>query len=457
MKNSTNQDQFDPTKLKLFQEEGVELSDDEAKSSLEGQLAGLVEEVASYDEKIAQLEAVKARYQRIIDSSPGNENAAQEVVELQNDIALLIESREHYVIQRQAVREQIKARSSPELVNRSVPVGGAGDLLSKIESMRLRQKTVRQHVSMPSQTADLFGDIEAHQVSSVAVVNREKKLLPVRHLNRDFFLADLVDYAFKDDAATMEAPVFSLATKPDLTTWTWQSKDSKKRMEVTPSSLGRATIHDKDVLIYVTSQMTEALNRERHDTSKRVVRFTVYDYLVTTNRHTSGREYDSFQVALRRLSGTRIYTNIETGDTRIKRDFGIIDGWEIVEKSEDDEKMIAVEVTLSEWLYNAIQAHEVLTLHPNYFRLRKPTDRRIYELARKHCGHQAQWSIGLPLLHEKSGSRATIYEFHEAIKALSDSDHLPDYRVSVSNAARVSEVKITFYTRDAKRLAQSLL
>ena len=50
--------------------------------------------------------------------------------------------------------------------------------------------------------------------------------------------------------------------------------------------------------------------------------------------------------------------------------------------------MIAIEVTLSKWLYNALQAHEVLTVHRDYFRLQKPLERRLYKLARKHCGHQ---------------------------------------------------------------------
>jgi hypothetical protein len=41
------------------------------------------------------------------------------------------------------------------------------------------------------------------------------------------------------------------------------------------------------------------------------------------------------------------------------------------------------------------QGKEVLTLHRDYFRLRKPLERRMYELARKHCGQQATWSICL--------------------------------------------------------------
>jgi len=54
-----------------------------------------------------------------------------------------------------------------------------------------------------------------------------------------------------------------LATKPDKTIWHWESKDGNRAITVTPSVLGRATQFDKDLLIYVVSQMTEALNRER--------------------------------------------------------------------------------------------------------------------------------------------------------------------------------------------------
>ena len=76
-------------------------------------------------------------------------------------------------------------------------------------------------------------------------------LVKIRHPNRDFFLADLFDYALKDDGASMEAPIFTLATKPDLSIWEWTSRDGNKSVRVMPSVLGRATQHDKDVLIYV--------------------------------------------------------------------------------------------------------------------------------------------------------------------------------------------------------------
>jgi plasmid replication initiation protein len=60
-------------------------------------------------------------------------------------------------------------------------------------------------------------------------------------------------------------------------------------------------------------------------------------------------------------------------------------------------------VTLSDWVFNAINAREVLTLHRNYFRLRKPLERRLYEIARKHCGQAREWRIGLAKLKVKCG------------------------------------------------------
>ena len=40
-------------------------------------------------------------------------------------------------------------------------------------------------------------------------------LLPVRHPHHELFVCDVLDAIPKDDLASMEHPVFSLATKPD--------------------------------------------------------------------------------------------------------------------------------------------------------------------------------------------------------------------------------------------------
>lgn len=276
-------------------------------------------------------------------------------------------------------------------------------------------------------------------------------LVKHRHPNRDFFLADMFDYSMKDDGASMEAPIFTLSTKPDLSIWEWRSKDGNKHVKVAPSVLGRATQHDKDVMIYVISQLVEGLNRGREDAKNRTVRFTVYDFLVTTNRQTSGDGYQRLHEAFERLRGTTITTDIRTGGERIRQGFGIIDEWRIIERSPSIERMVAVEVTLSRWLYNAVQSFEVLTIHPDYFRLRKPLARRLYEIGRKHCGHQAHWSISLELLQEKAGSKSTIREFRRALRAIQEDDSLPEYRFVLGN-----DDKVTFYTRDTQRLVRGI-
>ena len=277
-------------------------------------------------------------------------------------------------------------------------------------------------------------------------------LLPVRHPNRDFFLCDMFDYAIKDDGASMEAPIFTLSTRPDLSTWSWKSQDGNRSVEVYPSVKGRATQHDKDVLIYVISQLTEGINKGRPDAVNRTVRFVVHDYLVTTNKSVSGDEYKRLQAALERLRGTSITTDIKTGGQRVKEGFGLIDSYSIIEKSQDNERMIALEVTLSKWLFNAVQAHEVLTLNRNYFRLRKPLERRLYELARKHCGHQAMWQIGLELLREKCGSKMELKAFRRAIKEIVEADTLPDYRMSLD----AEKDQVLFYTKDTSKLVTGI-
>jgi len=160
----------------------------------------------------------------------------------------------------------------------------------------------------------------------------------------------------------------------------------------------------------------------------RTVHFTIYDYLVTTNRGTSGQYYELAKTALDRLSATRITTNIETDKLREARGFGLVDAWRVVE--EKDGRMVRVSVTLPEWLYRSVTSNQVLTISPDYFRLRKPLDRRIYELARKHCGNQNEWKIRLQLLYKKTGSTEAIRNFRVGIKSLVTTNELPDYNVS---------------------------
>ena len=150
---------------------------------------------------------------------------------------------------------------------------------------------------------------------------------------------------------------------------------------------------------------------------------------MVANRPTDGDSYQRMGEALSRLRNTSIETSIETGGQRERAGFGLVDSWRVIEHRAG--RMAAIEVTLPDWLYRSIQARQVLTLSSDYFRIRKPLHRRVYELARKHCGGQAAWKCGLKVLHQKSGSTAPIRNFRLEIRALALTDDLPDYSVTI--------------------------
>ncbi len=116
------------------------------------------------------------------------------------------------------------------------------------------------------------------------------------------------------------------------------------------------------------------------------------------------------------------------GELELTRGFGLIESWEILRHSRQG-RMISVSVTLSEWLFQAVLSKAVLTLSRDYFRLRKPLERRVYELARKHCGRQPEWRVSVETLLKKSGSASPRRVFRAMLRAMIEADHLPDYRM----------------------------
>ncbi|MEZ6104399.1 MAG: replication initiator protein A [Pirellulaceae bacterium] len=254
-------------------------------------------------------------------------------------------------------------------------------------------------------------------------------LLPDRYQTADFFVCDIFDAAPKGDMASMEHPIFSLSTKPDTRIRRYQNGENF--VEIQPSAKGLATVHDRDVLIYCISQLMVAVNEGKAITQ--ILRFKAYDLLVATNRATSGDAYSRLRDTFDRLAGTRISTNIVTGGEEVYDNFGLVERVTIVRETRDG-RMQEVEVKLSDWVFNAIRHNEVLTLSRDYFRLRKPLERRLYEIARKHVGRQAEWRISLEKLQNKCGSSSTLKEFRRLVGAIIEEDeshsHLPDYSIA---------------------------
>lgn len=259
-----------------------------------------------------------------------------------------------------------------------------------------------------------------------------------RQVQGDLFVANILDVTPKGDMASMEHPVFALRPG-DKRIRSYEHNGNT--LEVIPSGQGLATMHDKDVLLYCIGQIVEGRNRGRDPS--RTVRVTAFDLLTVTNRGTGKDHYERLKAALNRLRGTTLNTTIRTGGKPVDEGFGLIDNWRI-EREDESGRMVAIDITVSEWTYNAILAFEVLTYNRDYFRLRGGLERRLYELARKHCGlKQPKWPVGLELLKKKAGSGGPLKTFRQDIKQIAHSDHLPDYRIHYDDASD----QVVFYLR----------
>ena len=155
-------------------------------------------------------------------------------------------------------------------------------------------------------------------------------LFPVRHPQKDFFVLDLADVVPKDDTASMEHPIFSLATKPDMRFLHYQGANGDT-LEIEPSGKGLPTIFDKDMM-------------------------------VATNRRTDGDSYELLEKAFSRLRGTNFKTTIRTGDRMEKKIFGLIEEGGFVYHDDDRFRRNYCEVVLSDWLFRAIESTEVVSI-----------------------------------------------------------------------------------------------
>lgn len=253
--------------------------------------------------------------------------------------------------------------------------------------------------------------------------------LPDRHPNKEYFILDVTEASPKDDLASMEHPVFSLSVKPDMRQLEYEHNGS--RLRVVPSGKGLATIMDKDILLYCISRLVHDMNRGT--LSGPTVEMTAHEVMVGTNWRTTKASYQRFEDALVRLRGTTIVTDIKTGDHTQTKGFGLIDSFEIDRKDEDGElspfgRMTKVRITVSDWTYRAVAGLEVLSINADYFRLRRPLERRLYELARKHVGEQMHpFVIRISNLQKKVGSSSPPKKFRYFLKEIAEDGHVPDY------------------------------
>ncbi|OCG40866.1 RepB family plasmid replication initiator protein [Gilliamella sp. Bif1-4] len=265
-----------------------------------------------------------------------------------------------------------------------------------------------------------------------------KTLRPVKHEQLEFLLADNINISsVRDEIASMEHPFFSLKGG-DMRDRIY--KNGNVTVIVKSTSSGIATIFDKDIWLYCISKLQQKIN-DNEPVSRTIV-FTPYDFFITTNRDKGGRSYKELEKTLSRLKGTVITTNIKHGDEKQEIiEFGLIDSWRILEEKKGNLNIGMVEVTLPNWLFTAITETKILKISNDYFRIRKAIDRRIYEIARKHCGIQYEFEITLDKLQLKTGSTSTKEKFKFNIKNLAQENNLPDYEIELDVKKNIVKFK----------------
>ena len=283
----------------------------------------------------------------------------------------------------------------------------------------------------------------------------------------DLFTCVLTPVPVKDDVASMGLPIFSLSKNPDLRVREYVRDDVYVR--ITPPAIGAATIFDKDLLLYAASQLIAAKNNKQP--VSQYIEIDASDFLKTTARGDGRASFERILDMLNRLNGTKIVTTRPTtDDEQTTEPFSLIETFRITSKKSRKAKGVTskgkpiereiirvtrFQIKLSEWFYKNVLHFQVLTLDPGYYRLTSAIARRLYEIARKHCGHQAVWKIGIDQLGEKIGSVEELRFLRREIRKIITEDNLPEYRVALDTKTKPHQV--VFYTRNGARLSKHLV
>ncbi len=233
----------------------------------------------------------------------------------------------------------------------------------------------------------------------------------------------------KGERSMMAFPFFHLAKGRRMKPITYD--DGTARIEVRPSSTGLATIYDKDILLYLASLMVEKINKGEAPGPE--FTFTAHDFIRVVGANRSARTYARVAGALERLQGTQIRTNIEAGGEGE-------DGWfswiaearvAYVKGARGEKRLKGITVRLCNWMHRAILKDlRILTYDHRYFAL-GPIERRLYELARSHCGKQPKFVIRLERLYEKVGCEDELRNFKVKLKKIAAGQTIPEYFVSL--------------------------
>ncbi|MEY8213523.1 MAG: replication initiator protein A [Colwellia sp.] len=274
----------------------------------------------------------------------------------------------------------------------------------------------------------------------------------------DMFVADIVDVTPKSDENSMSLPIFAVSSKPDTDKYRYENKETGDWIEIIPSADGRATIHDKDLLIYAFSQMAEASNQGR-EISRRI-RIQAYSYLTSTGKGTDGKSYKAIGDTLARLRGTTVRTNSVNTEDKLSAKtevYGLIDyGSAITDRKG---RLVHFDVVISVPFFNAVNNREIIEYNRKYFSIRSPYERRLYELSRQKCGEKdLSWEPALEDIWHIYGVKSPLKEFRRKIKGCVKKQNIPDYflEYKASKTPQAPDYLVVMYDPGNKRANRTL-
>ncbi|MEE4213134.1 MAG: replication initiator protein A [Parvularcula sp.] len=233
----------------------------------------------------------------------------------------------------------------------------------------------------------------------------------------------------KGERSVMAFPFFALSKGRRMQPITYA--DDYVSIEVRPSQTGVATIYDKEILLYIASLLVSQM--KSREVPSQEYSFTAHDFIRVIGANRSARSYQRIHGALERLQGTQIKTNIEAGGEGEDGFFSWVSEAKMsyTKAADGTKRLNRVKVRLCDWLYRAlIKDQKILTYDQNYFQL-SPIERRLYEIARVHCGQQRFFHIGLQKLQRKVGSEDRMAKFKSALREVQTRQPIPEYDLFV--------------------------
>lgn len=239
----------------------------------------------------------------------------------------------------------------------------------------------------------------------------------------------------KDDIASMEFSFYSVSTKVD--NLPYEFNNGHQIIRIVPSVIGRPNQQfDKDLMLYINSLLARAQFEHEDDHLKyRRIEINLADFCRFTHREFDGTMSEAFMNSLLRLRGTTIQTTVRsTAEDELINGFSLIESYKVLKRSSGKrEGVLSAEVTISKWQARQVHDKYVLTIDDDYFSIKRPTERRIYEIARKFCGNQKiLFRISLSNLLMRMGLSAskTLRAFRYQIKQIVLRNEIPKYNLA---------------------------